>query len=213
LQKLFPDCCYVFKKHYVADLSLDLAKVVSKHHQRDARHALRHVTVTICSSPKDYLAEWCCLHGQLVERHQIKGLLRFSQGSFKALFSVPDLQLFRAEMEGKTVGLTSYMVQNGVSYGHLAAFSPEGYRVGAFYGIIWHASEFFAPRLRWLCHGAAAGTVERSDGLSFFKEGWSSGTRDVYFCGRVFDRGKYNRLSAGLQPREYFPAYRSGEFG
>jgi hypothetical protein len=212
LKMLFPDRCYVFKKHYVADLSLDPALVVSKHHQRYVRRALRNITITKCDAPLAYLAEWCCLYGELVERHRIKGLLQFSPGAFAALLSSPSLQLFRAEMDGKTIGLISWMVQNNVAYYHLSAYSSEGYQACASYGFMWHAWEAFAPRLRWLCFGGTAGTVERSDGLGFFKEGWSSGTRDVYFCGRVFDSEKYSWLSTGLQHRRYFPAYRSSEF-
>jgi hypothetical protein len=176
------------------------------------RRALRDITVTACDSPPEYLAEWCSLYEKLVERHQIKGLRRFSRDAFAALFSLPCLHLFRAETGGKTIGLISWLVQNDVAYGHLVAYTSEGYWLGVPYRFMWNAWETFASRARWLCFGGTAGTVERADGLSFFKEGWSSGTRDVYFCGRVFDNEKYSRLSAGLQHREYFPGYRSGEF-
>jgi len=50
-------------------------------------------------------------------------------------------------------------------------------------------------------------------GLTAFKRGWTSDTRQAYFCGRVFDRPAYQKLSAGRPDAGgYFPAYRSGEF-
>ena len=54
----------------------------------------------------------------------------------------------------------------------------------------------------------------KTDGLSRFKEGWSSDTRTAYFCGHIFDRDRYAELTSDINISEtdYFPAYRKGEF-
>jgi len=79
-----------------------------------------------------------------------------------------------------------------------------------------HSIRYFkAQGLRWLALGAGSGVDGKgSDGLSRFKQGWSTDTRTVYFCGRIFDREKYvNMVNAGDRSRgDYFPAYRGGEF-
>jgi hypothetical protein len=63
--------------------------------------------------------------------------------------------------------------------------------------------------------GAGSGvTADAAGGLTAFKRGWATGTRQAFFCGRVFDRTTYDALTAAL-PRStsgYFPAYRCGEF-
>jgi hypothetical protein len=51
-------------------------------------------------------------------------------------------------------------------------------------------------------------------GLTRFKRGWATGTRPVYFCGRIFQRERYEQLArqGGAPVSGYFPAYRHGEF-
>jgi len=65
--------------------------------------------------------------------------------------------------------------------------------------------------VRWLALGGAAGDADddEADGLSRFKRGWATGTRQVYLCGKVLQPDAYRRL-AGDAPAdmEYFPAYR-----
>jgi hypothetical protein len=85
----------------------------------------------------------------------------------------------------------------------------------ASYGLYAAAIDWFASRVQWLSLGGTAGTDGNAgDGLAFFKRGWSTGTRPVYVCGRVFDRAAYADLAAGRPAGgvTYFPAYRHGEF-
>ena len=80
------------------------------------------------------------------------------------------------------------------------------------------ARAFVAPkseRPACLCEIAGAGVEANStDGLSRFKKGWSTGTRTVYFCGRIFNHTKYSEIvrAKGISVSNYFPAYRRGEF-
>jgi hypothetical protein len=69
--------------------------------------------------------------------------------------------------------------------------------------------------LEWLNLGAGAGVSENSmDGLSRFKRGWSTDTRKVYFCGRIYDKVNYSLVTKAKDTigSDYFPAYRKGEF-
>lgn len=89
-----------------------------------------------------------------------------------------------------------------------------GYDLSASYALRWVAMHYFADRIRWVNHGAGAGLGQEEDGLTRFKRGWSTGTRPVYFCGRILDRGKYEELAeaSGVVHSTYFPIYRAGEF-
>jgi hypothetical protein len=62
--------------------------------------------------------------------------------------------------------------------------------------------------------GAGAGTSAADSGLDRFKQGWSTDFRTAYFCGRIFDRKKYEEIVRlrNVPATSYFPAYRVGEF-
>jgi len=73
----------------------------------------------------------------------------------------------------------------------------------------------FANRLNWLAMGGSAGLkINGDDGLSNFKRGWSTETRQSYFCGRIFDQVTYAEIVRvkAIPTTSYFPAYRRGEF-
>jgi hypothetical protein len=75
-----------------------------------------------------------------------------------------------------------------------------------------HAIRWFSGRARWLDLGGGAGAVsDPSDGLCRFKRGWSTGVRPTYFCGRVFDQGRYAKLLRRRAATAFFPAYRAGD--
>ena len=93
--------------------------------------------------------------------------------------------MFKAESQGAIIGLDLWYVQGEVAYGHLVALNSLGYQLRASYALKWFYSNTL-PTVHWLDLGAAAGTAaESKDGLSQFKRGWSTGTRTVYFCGRI----------------------------
>jgi hypothetical protein len=80
---------------------------------------------------------------------------------------------------------------------------------------MWIALEYFKDKANWLSLGGGAGIRPTSEnGLSYFKRGWSTGERPVYFCGRILEPNRYSEL-AGQYPTAgsaYFPIYRAGEF-
>jgi hypothetical protein len=216
LDQTFEDFVIPFKKHFVIDLDIPLAKFVSRHHRRYARKALREIAVEKCEKPVNFIDEWVGLYSHLIERHDIRGISAFSRNSFIEQLSVPGLVMFKAVYQGEIVGMLLWYVQGEVGYYHLGAFNSLGYELRASFALFWHAIEFFsANSLRWLNLGGGAGIRENeTDGLGRFKKGWSTGERTAYFCGRIFDCERYAEImqTKGLSKTDYFPAYRQGEF-
>jgi hypothetical protein len=217
LRECFPDLMVPFKQHFVADLTANPNDFLSAHHLRNVRKALRSVKVTNCSEPAAHSGEWIGLYSQLIRRHAIRGISAFSEAALRGQLEIPGLCMFRAALDGETVGMILWMVQHEVAYYHLGAYSEAGYREHASFALFWTALEYFsAQQKRWLCLGAGAGVSDKpDDGLTRFKCGWSTGTRPAYLCGRIFDHGAYARLlrSKTVALNEYFPGYRKGEFG
>lgn len=217
LRVAFPDLCVAYKQHFVVDLDKPLAEIVSPHHARNVRRASQAVVVERCARPAEHLADWVRLYGVLVERHAITGVSAFSAASFAAQLRVPGLTAFRALRDGAVVGMILWLIAGDVGYYHLAAYSMEGYDLRASFALFAESIRYFHDKLRWLNLGAGAGAHGAGhDGLARFKQGWSTGTRAAYLCGRVFDRDRYAALAAAMPAAEgtssYFPAYRRGEF-
>lgn len=218
LRRCFRDVVAPFKEHYVVDFrSGAVDSFVCDHHRRNARRALQEVEVERCPESGALAGEWSSLYINLIERHQIKGISAFSEESFKRQLRVPGMAIFRAMSRGETVGMTLWYVQGDVGYYHLGAYSQFGYELRASFALFWRALEYFAQQGVCLLNlGAGAGiSSDGQDGLTRFKQGWSTGTRTAYFCGRVFDQSQYARLIKlrAATERKYFPAYRAGEFG
>jgi hypothetical protein len=169
-----------------------------------------------CIDPIDFLDDWIALYETLVKRHNIKGIAAFSSESFARQLAVPGIVALRAVRGGSTVGMLLWYSQENRAYYHLGAYSSAGYELGASFALFCYSTQYFAERgLEWLDLGAGAGAVtETQSGLSRFKQGWSTGTRTAYFCGRTFNNEKYQKLikAQQLAPTKYFPAYRAGEF-
>jgi len=212
LRTCFPDTVIPFKQHFVTDLRAPRDSFVAKHHRYYARRALRAVQVEQCERPGEFLDDWSRLYSELIERHRIRGISAFSRESFAKQFEVPGVIVLRAVDARGTAAMHLWYVQDEVAYYHLCVSSERGYRHNASYALMSHVLDSF-PRLgvRWLALGAGAGLSDNdSQGLVRFKRGWSTGTRQTYFCGRVLNREKYAELVAALGAKEtnYFPAYR-----
>lgn len=216
LKESFKDIMIPFKQHFITDLSRPRKTFVSAHHQRNARRALRNLNIEKCSKPAALLDDWTRLYRILVKKHGIKGLAAFSCQSFAKQLMVPGIIAFRAERNAATEGMLLWYVQGDVAYYHLGAYSERGYELGASFALFSYAIDYFVRQgLRWLNLGGGAGVdIGVNSGLSRFKQGWSTGTRTAYFCGRIFDKAKYNEIveARSARPTNYFPAYRFGEF-
>ncbi len=216
LSRCFKDVVIPFKEHFIVDLNRPLRSFVSEHHRRYARKSLKVLQVERCENPPEFIDLWVDLYASLIRRHNIKGILAFSKSAFYTQLNVPGIVVFQAIYEDTTVGMLLWYLQNDVAYYHLGAFSGSGYELRASFGLFWTAIEYFAnEKLRWLDLGAGAGVNNDStDGLTRFKQGWSTDKRTTYFCGRIFDRAKYSEIvkAKNISDTDYFPAYRSGEF-
>ena len=216
LERYFRDVIRPYKEHFIVDLEKQPAEYVIAHHQRNARKALKTVQVEVCSEPLQFLDEWCSLYNNLIERHNIKGITKFSRDAFATQLGIPGLVVFRATADDQTVGMLLWYIQDDIGYYHLGAYNAAGYKLNASFALFWTLIEYFSDSgLKWLNLGAGAGPhVDEQDGLTRFKRGWSTGTRTAYFCGRIFDPQKYQEIVKfkGVPSTEFFPAYRLGEF-
>jgi hypothetical protein len=216
LNECFGDVVIPFKQHFITDLSRAPETYVHPHHRRNARKAMRELRVEECTAPIEFLDDWVGLYDVLVGRHNIVGIPAFSRESFAKQLTVPGVAAMRAVRDRVTEGMLLWYVQGRVAYYHLGAYSQRGYEMLASFALFSHAIDYFAQQgLRWINLGGAAGAERAgSDGLSRFKEGWATGFRTAYFCGRIFDRLKYDKITEArkIPQTNYFPAYRFGEF-
>jgi hypothetical protein len=216
LRECFPDLMISFKEHFVVDLKRAPETFVRSHHQRNVRKALREIRVEECDDPLDSLEEWAGLYAMLVERHDITGIPAFSRESFAGQLRVPGIVAIRAVHNGATVGMLLWYGHKNRAYYHLGAYNRRGYELGASFALFDYAIKYFAERgFEWLNLGSGSGIGTGADqGLTRFKQGWSSGTRIAYLCGRIFDHETYRRILETREqpPTSYFPAYRVGEF-
>ncbi len=215
LKQCFGDVVIPFKEAFVVDLDLPINTIVSKNRRKKSRKALKNVSEEECREPANLIDEWLYLYDILIKRHHISGIRRFSRMAFTIQLSIPGIVMFRAVHKGITVGATLWYIQGNTAYGHLAAFSDLGYDLMSSYALDWRAIEYFSDKVRWLYFGPGPGiTNDGSDGLSLYKRSWSTDTRTVYFCGRIFDSKRYAEImkAKGIIETDYFPAYRKGEF-
>lgn len=214
LAACFPDLCIPFKEHFVVDLEQPFEARVSPHHARNIRKATQTLEVEVCADPLAHSDDWVRLYGNLVNRHQIRGLAAFSAQSLVCQLQVPGLVMLRALHGGETAGIILWYVHGNVAYYHLAAYSDLGYNLRASFALFAHSMQYFSTRVRWLNLGAGAGVhASDDDGLTRFKRGWATGTRTAYLCGRIFDRERYDEIVRlrGVTGTGFFPLYRKGE--
>lgn len=211
----FFDIFKPYKNHYILDTNVPIAQAVSKWSLKDARRALKEVSIDLVTAPDINLDEWVTLYDNLVKRHDIKGIRAFSRESFAKQITIPNTHFFRAWRKGELVGGNLYYIQQNVAYGHLLALTDEGYRLGASHAIKWVAIQNLAKMVKWINFGGSTGNDQGSlTGLDKFKMGWTNDVKRSHFCAKVLDQVKYDELTSNkaVVTPEWFPAYRSGEY-
>jgi hypothetical protein len=204
------DFARAYKPHYFIEAGASLSGLPSRTHAKNVRRGMRKLAVERCERPAEFLADWNRLYGELAGRHAIEGLRRFSPAAFAQQFEVPGFELFRASLDGETVGLHAWYVQDGGAYSHLSAFSAAGYELDASYALQWRAIEHFNALGYWINLGGGLSS-DGSDGLSRFKQGFSGTTRVSTLCGKVLQAEAYGELcraSGAASDVPFFPAYR-----
>ena len=209
------DCVLPYKEHYLVDLDQPLEETGTKQQRRQALKALQGIRVEVCNDPPRFAGEWDRLYDNLRRRYDIQGIRSFSMHAFEAQLKIPGMVVLQAFHGETLVGAQLYFVQGDVVHCHLGAVTAEGYDTGAFYAMDYASFDYFAGRGRWLDLGGGAGIcTSQQDGLSQYKQRWSSATRPVYFCGRIINRERYETLAQRINApnTSYFPSYRAGEF-
>lgn len=215
LYKDYFDKFQPYKDHYILDLDLPLTTTISKNKRKYALKALRNLTVRLEIAPNIDLDSWVRLYDFLIVRHEIKGIRAFSREAFRKQLSIPNTHCFNVFYNERKIGANVYYIQGDVGYGHLSAFSPEGYELGAPYAVKWVAIEYFSQKVRVINFGGGTGArVNIQGGLDLFKQGWSNRTEKSFFCGKILDPGKYQTLCAESDNNNenWFPAYRMDDF-
>lgn len=198
-----------YKAHYLVDLNAE--SFGSIHHRRNARRCSRQARFSVCQHPVAELQNWCDLYEQLIERHEITGPARFSRQAFVKQLALPGVLLIEARnATDELLGMQFWFHDQTKAWHHLSGFSPAGYRQGGVsYGLMAFAlAELKSRGVQVANLGAGAGLqADADDGLSRFKQGWSTHTRDAWLCGAIINADLYAQLSAGHET-DFFPAYR-----
>lgn len=194
-----------FKDHFVRELGLD--QPYGHHHRTKVRRAYRACETRIVRLV-DHLDEWSSLYEALSLKHQISGIQAFNRQYFDSLAELEPL-MAAAFIQGELVSAHIWICYQDYAYAHLAASSPNGYRQSAAYAVYDHSfRHLFDLGVRMINLGGGAGITAPSQGLTYMKQGFSTGTLPCYLCGKIIDIAAYNSLTAGLQTA-FFPAYRS----
>ena len=205
-----------FKTHYMVDLSCPLESFILKLHQKKARKSLELMDIEVCYQPIQYLDNWITLYDNLIGRHNIRGISTFSPKCFEIQLNIPGMVMFLGRRGGEIVGANLVLIHDQVAHSHLAAYTSEGYKIKASFGILWKVLTYvYEQGIRYINLGGAAGLKDDlKSGLARFKRGWSNERRTVYFCSRIFDRQRYESICQQYQTAdaEYFPPYRVNEF-
>lgn len=211
LHECFPDLVVPFKRHYVADLRHPVDEIVSRHHRKYARRAQRQVRTEVCREPDKFFGQWMQLHRNLVHRHGISGIRAYSGQAFKKQLGIPGMVVLKALHGEQTVGAQLWFMHDDVAFGHVQAFTAAGYDLGASYALYWFALNYFVDKVRWCDFGGVAGMQDDENSqLNRFKQGWSTGRRTAYLCGRITNRKQYDELvAANRGDDDFFPAYRA----
>jgi len=211
LSALFQPVARPFKPHYLVDLTGDPDRLGTSHHRRNARRCGRHALFSVCEHPTDHLETWTRLYGHLIERHAVTGLARFSRDAFAKQLALPGVMLVQAADDtGDLLGMQLWFTDGEKAWHHLSGYSPAGYgHGGVSYGLMGFAlAELSARGVTVANLGAGAGlSADQDDGLSRFKQGWATHTRDAWLCGAVLDPHLNNILS-GAHRTDFFPVYR-----
>jgi len=215
LKETFPDKCIKFKPHYIIDTSLDLDCNISSHHRRNVRRSLKSVSIDVLDDPYEVIDEWMRLYSNLIERHRIQGVAQFSDASFRKQLRLPGMIATVARFQCDVVGIALWLLAGNIGYYHLAAYSDRGYELNSSFAIFYESLKYLSARTDYVSLGGGAGAkIQENDGLARFKQGWASESRDVYFCGKVLDRDKYQSICGGSSKihDSFFPAYRAADY-
>ena len=199
--------------HYIIDLGEPPAP--SKHHRRKLRQAPSDIDIAVVADPMSMVTAWNGLYGELIRRHDIRGLRRFSPAIFAAQLQVPGAVLIAAQKDGRVLGIDWYYHNGPHVFAHLSAYSEEGYAHSVSYPMMAAGIAHFASRAEAIdIGGVPLLSSGQTDGMGAFKAGWATRPLPSFFCGSDLLPDAYRRISGGRSSSEseFFPHYRASEF-
>ena len=211
LEKTFP-IVNEYKEHFIIDLQSPISDYLPRNHKRNISKALKVIKIKQCYDTDSAIDEWVELYADLTARHNIQGITQFSRNAFIKQFKVPGIVMFKAQHQNQTIGMLTWYIMNNYGYAHLGAYNQLGYELGTSYALFWHSFEYFSNKIRWLDIGGGSDSPRNgAEGLTRFKQGWSTKTLPVYLCGHIFDNEKYAEIVSikNKQNKQFFPAYRA----
>ncbi len=207
----FFDRAFRYKFHYFVELDeKNIWDKLHSTHKRKIKSSLKHIKVTI-EKPENVAEKWVELYENLIKKHNIKGLTKFSPSILKKFLLVPGSKIYSAYVQGDLSGLAVFYELNSIVYYHLAAYSDKAYQVSASYGLFWEAINNFREKFSIL-HLGGVSDSGNTDGLKFFKAGWGSNTIPVYFLAKILNRAKFTEtvcISKSEHIKDFFPPYRA----
>lgn len=199
----------IFKPHYLVDPDAG-AYAPSKHHCYELRRADRRKVETRPTPLREILGQWTALYDELIARHRVTGIQRFSRESFEALADCEGVSAVGAFIDGELCSCHIWVQWRGRVWSHLAATNALGYANGAAYAVYDWSIRHYSGQLINLGGAAGIGSAE-DDGLAKFKAGFANRQHPSHLCGAILDAATYHALCAerGIRESDYFPAYRA----
>jgi hypothetical protein len=197
-----------FKTHYLVDTA-HAEYAPSAHHRYEIERAARRGVEVREAHLAELMDGWITLYDELIGRHAIRGVQRFSRSSFEDLARCPGLTTVAAFLGDELVACHLWFLHDDLVWSHLAAANSLGYSAGAAYAVYDHSIRAFAPRTINLGGSAGTGGTE-GDGLARFKSGFANRTGTSLLCGAILDGPTYDALARtrGSPDTDYFPSYR-----
>lgn len=115
------------------------------------------------------------------------------------------------DADGEAVAMSLWLCDGDTAYSHLAASSPEGYRIAASYALYDEALRRFAGCRAINLGGVPGARDDPEHGLARFKAGFGGVIQTAWLVGAILDplayAGLVERFGGGAT-RDYFPRYR-----
>lgn len=205
--------CGRLKTQFVVDLHRDWRSERSKNVRNYTRRGLRIQRVEVVESNRSFAAEFWALYENTINRRNVFGIQRLSQGIVADQLEIDGAVLVVARDENAMTGAMLSYDHGLTANAHLIFLSGRAYEAQTSYALIYATLVALEERgCRFVNLGGPAGlNDDPSDGLFQFKSRWANDRRISLLCGEILAPEAYNALleAMGLTEADFFPAYRS----
>ena len=219
-----PDTFYDNGQTVSIDLTLDEGQIWAKTrrgHQSTINKCQRLGLVGKTVSFAEYFEPFIAIYEETMDRVKAKEMYYFSRDYFQQLLQLGDrLHLGIVEAEGEMVCASLFFESCGIVQAHLGGTKTEFLKKSPFNLLLHHMRLWAKERGNTHLH-IGGGVGGKKDNLFTFKSGFSKQRHQFLTAGLVFDKAKYQELTAArakalektpqqLIDSEFFPAYRFG---